>query len=247
MKRASFFAVLISALCIVQGCGGRDLEPVGPDGGAAVSGCDDVPKVQGPSQECCPGHGADACGAHLFCAAFDGRAVPTCYLLGSRLPGEECLGNVQCSTQSCNLETGRCRPVLGMDCDEATGCVDSVCDEGKCVATSGLANSRCGDDSQCKDDLKCLSGRCGLPNGAACTRSTGSGSCSSRLCALYPSSDSGKCAACTTKDDCVNANGSYERCEAGRCVHTCLDDYHCAVLPSAEFPFVCDKTDGLCR
>ena len=38
------------------------------------------------SQPCCTGWGADACGALLFCAAFDGRTQTTCYPDGAMEP-----------------------------------------------------------------------------------------------------------------------------------------------------------------
>ena len=60
-----------------------------------------VPPSQGPSEQCDPSHGIDACGAGLFCAAFDGRKVDTCYVLGSRLRDEECGDNSHCSSKNC--------------------------------------------------------------------------------------------------------------------------------------------------
>ncbi len=253
MQRHTSFVLLVSTLSLLLGCGPSRNDPPGdaPDASTDTLDCLSVPKVQGPSQECCPRHGADACGANLFCAAFDGRTVPTCYVLGTRLPGRECLSSEQCSTQSCNLETGKCRPILGLECDEATGCVDALCDEGMCVAPIGSLNSRCAEDAHCNDGMACVKGRCGDPNGARCETILSS-HCASRLCVAAPNSSYGKCTACATSDDCATTIGSpFERCVEGRCIRTCRDDYHCQVLSGGGSPFVCVKSgggkDGLCQ
>lgn len=82
---------------------------------------------QGLSEACDPELGIDACGAGLFCEAFDGREHHTCYALGTRLPGEECSDNAHCGN-------GRC--------------VDGVC--GK-----ALVKEPCETDDDCEEGLKC--------------------------------------------------------------------------------------------
>lgn len=59
------------------------------------------PPAQTVSMPCCLLHGRDACGALLFCAAFDGRTVPTCYPERSRLPEETCAEDVHCASGAC--------------------------------------------------------------------------------------------------------------------------------------------------
>jgi hypothetical protein len=66
------------------------------------------PASQGLSQACCLQRGIDACGAMLFCAAFDGRATATCYSEYSRADGEECFENRHCKSKFCNLDTRKC-------------------------------------------------------------------------------------------------------------------------------------------
>lgn len=53
------------------------------------------------SEVCDPALGVDACGAGLFCAAFDERTVPTCYPVRSREVGETCKEDDQCVTRKC--------------------------------------------------------------------------------------------------------------------------------------------------
>ncbi len=65
-----------------------------------------LPRAQAPSQACCLEYGVDACGAGLFCGAFDGRTVPTCYVERSRADGASCTQDIQCVSNSCNLAKG---------------------------------------------------------------------------------------------------------------------------------------------
>ena len=87
--------------------------------------CPDIPRSRTLSQSCCTEHGIDACGAELFCAAFDGRAVATCYPLYSRRGLETCLADTQCVSEHCNLQTGLCRSDYAEGCKAATGCAQA--------------------------------------------------------------------------------------------------------------------------
>jgi hypothetical protein len=59
------------------------------------------PRSQGLSQPCCILHGVDACGAMLFCAAFDGRSTATCYQEYSRMDGQACNADHNCKSGKC--------------------------------------------------------------------------------------------------------------------------------------------------
>ncbi len=81
---------------------------------------------QGASEPCDPELGADACGANLFCAAFDGRKVHTCYPVGSRLPGEECDDDDNCSSNSCTDDVCSLK-AAGEACASAAECQSGYC------------------------------------------------------------------------------------------------------------------------
>lgn len=94
----------------------------GGEGGTGSESCQSIPKTQGASEACCPAWGVDACGASLFCAAFDGRTQATCYPLRSRADRAECTADEQCASASCNAEAGGCRSTPFTACDEGFGC-----------------------------------------------------------------------------------------------------------------------------
>jgi hypothetical protein len=140
--------------------GGSTISGLGADGGSAgdggaESGSDitpgpscraSYPVSQPLSAPCCLDRGADACGAGLFCAAFDGRTQPTCYPEHSRLAGEACTGNVQCQSSAC-AASGVCSDVaLDGGCATPGGCggpPDSgVPHPGKCPPTCA-SNAEC--------------------------------------------------------------------------------------------------------
>ncbi len=203
------FALLGSALFLALGCsssgsagGGEDagvgaaswggtagvgsggLGALGGVGGQGPTACAGLPKSQPVSGPCCLDHGVDACGAGLFCAAFDGRVQPTCYLDGSRLDLTECGDDAHCVSGSCNLDTHRCRSRPGANCELATGCVASgtkgyVCADSKCVASDGTGGEPCGTMSDCQMG-QCVGSRCLATEGAACK--VGSDSCAAGLC-----------------------------------------------------------------
>jgi hypothetical protein len=101
--------------------------------GIAMVACDGgIPPSQPLSAECDPDHGQDACGAGLFCAALDGREVPTCYPVGSRLPGEECTASEQCANDLC--VDGQClKGIVGELCTLHEDCIEGLlCVANKC-------------------------------------------------------------------------------------------------------------------
>ena len=87
----------------------------------SVEACTVAP-VQGLSQSCCEARGIDACGAGLFCAAFDGRTVPTCYANNSRLGLEECTADAHCASSQCNVTLSRCKSIGSETCRTDVGC-----------------------------------------------------------------------------------------------------------------------------
>src|SRR5262245_8286836 len=100
-------AVLACVPALSSGCGDQKGGTGKRAGKAPPEGCSDLPVSQTASEPCCPDLGADACGANLFCEAFDGRTQPTCYITGSRKDGEECRADDHCASASCNLEVER--------------------------------------------------------------------------------------------------------------------------------------------
>lgn len=108
--------------------------------------CKNIPKVRVESESCCPDHGADACGADLFCAAFDGREIASCYREYSRLGLEECTADVQCATRSCNQETRKCRSATADACEVATDCADS---RYRCANACVFENTACSSAADC--------------------------------------------------------------------------------------------------
>jgi hypothetical protein len=167
--------LLISAVSLALGCG------VGPS--------------RGESEECDPSLGSDACGAGLFCAAFDGRKVSTCYRNGSRGTGESCSEDHHCASGKCS--NGKCRspesneaacganaigPVQAASepCDPAYGLdacgANLFCAafDGRKCATCYPIRSRhvgesCGEDLHCTNSY-CLNQLCTrAPKGYPCT------------------------------------------------------------------------------
>jgi len=94
-----------------------------PAGSGPNKNCPDIyPKSQTASEPCCPELGIDACGAGLFCAAFDGRTQATCYAENSRRNMETCTDDRHCVSSSCNTTVGKCRGMQYEPCDPAIGC-----------------------------------------------------------------------------------------------------------------------------
>lgn len=115
--------VIALALALLPACGSD--EKAGDDSTPQGYDCASLPKVQGASEACCPEYGFDACGALLFCAAFDERTIPTCYPEHSRLSAQECNKDRHCASQQCNLDELKCKYQFGEKCLPAIGCAES--------------------------------------------------------------------------------------------------------------------------
>lgn len=213
---------LIVLPALLLACDAESVDPsTTPDGGAPA-GCKSLSKVQGPFEECCPDHGLDACGANLFCAALDGRTIPTCYANNSQTPGEECHADDHCSSAVCSLSANECVGSLGSVCSAAAGCRDSACFMGTCQVTAGVPLAVCDSDDDCESTLSCIRGRCGVKEDEACTADA---MCASRMCVNET------CDSCTTDSQCASHLGNtFERCVEGRCLHTCKNNDHCGKL-----------------
>jgi hypothetical protein len=137
------------------GDGGKAATVVDDPGPTApTSGSCTHPASQALSQACCTERGADACGAGLFCAAFDGRTQATCYAEGSRADGQTCTADIQCSGNSCNASgickkatppppppTGKCPPTCKADTDCAATCPAIAGAVACCDTTVGICFS----------------------------------------------------------------------------------------------------------
>lgn len=163
--------------CIANRCQKPQTDAGQIDAGPMVNdtGCKaKYPTSQGLSAPCCPEHGADACGALLFCAAFDGRTQPTCYPDRSRLDQTECSADQQCVSGACNVAAGKCRSAPRQDCSATIGCASKteVCARGKC--SGGSYGETCEQRSHCTlDEPACVEGKCKMAQdfGFSCTTS----------------------------------------------------------------------------
>jgi hypothetical protein len=164
-------------------CSSGGVDQIDGGGPSAVS-CQGLPKTQTLSEPCCPGYGVDACGASLFCAAFDGRTQATCYAERSRPDMTGCTADIQCVSGSCNAAVQECRSLIGMPCNTQIGCAPSpnaskyVCAKGTCTFSYGKAGDPCGVDSDCQTGT-CVANECVSTMGGACTNQ---GQCASGLC-----------------------------------------------------------------
>ena len=164
-----------------------------------------VPRVQSVSEECCLAFGIDACGAGLFCAAFDGRTLATCYALGSRLAGQECTADEHCATGTCG-PSGHCAATPGQPCTAADGCatvgtMHYLCIEGSCARTTGEVGSACLAASDCNAPYcvmsRCTSGQVGADCGA-------DPDCASAICYAAHCSAGDTSSQCDTSADCAD-------------------------------------------
>lgn len=195
MIRKSLFSALLGGLLAAcsssspPAIGSVNPGPAGQtDGGARtpaiMQDCSGLAKSQTVSQPCCLADGVDACGAMLFCAAFDGRTQPTCYLERTRLDGTECSADAQCTSGSCNLADKKCRSMPSAACTIQTGCAayagkKYICAADKCTTTTGAPNAPCAADSDCTNGTCDPSSRCVGKTGATCQ---GQSDCSADLC-----------------------------------------------------------------
>lgn len=166
-------SLLLMILVLAAGCG--DTRTGGGDG--ATPRVDtgppcDLPQSQGPGEPCCPSHGPDACGAGSTCAALDGRTIATCYANGSRLDGDTCTADVQCSSGSCNLTASACR-TQGLTCNPTIGCAPRGGVRAACAPSSdrvGVYECRTftppsGVGGFCAENADCTTGYCELSQG----------------------------------------------------------------------------------
>lgn len=185
---------------------------VGQDAWYSSAACAEARPLALEGQPCCPALGADACGAGLFCAAFDGRTIPTCYRERSRRSGERCGDDRHCEHGSCNLDVGRCRAGEEEVCEREVGCapnmsgVRQVCldygdGRGRCVANRGTSSE------WCTLDEHCLDGTCTMVTGRCGSGTTGDG--------------------CDDDEDCVGIPCIDHRCQGGRAGDLCRSDEHC--------------------
>jgi len=100
----------------------RDASPTADAAPRVDAGPCMVGASQGLSQPCCILLGIDACGAGLFCEAFDGRTQATCYAERSRQRGETCSDDRHCSGGRCPQTTRRCGPGPGDPCGSSDTC-----------------------------------------------------------------------------------------------------------------------------
>ncbi|WP_050724463.1 hypothetical protein [Vulgatibacter incomptus] len=155
--------------------------------GATDSSCD-YPTTQGLTMPCCESRGVDACGAGLFCAAFDGRRQATCYSERSRSDGASCTADLHCMSGSCDPSAERCRALPGTKCEAALGCAPDttghryVCLDATCVPVgNGGYDQPCVDATDCASDVcennHCV-GDCRIGNGRGpCTTDRSSVAC----------------------------------------------------------------------
>jgi hypothetical protein len=136
-----------------------------------------------------PDYGIDACGANLFCAAFDGRTQPTCYPERSRLDLQSCDEDRHCASGSCSPMAKKCQSLPGMTCDPMVGCARAPTGEKYGCDAKTLRCGRVGDGAAgafCVDGADCKSGTCKdqgcqSPAGGACQQPT---DCSIGVCRL---------------------------------------------------------------
>ncbi|MGE0323840.1 MAG: hypothetical protein AB7K71_09530 [Polyangiaceae bacterium] len=221
---ASLFGLL---LAVVSGCSSG-----GNGGGSPAETCD-LPASQTISQPCCASLGVDACGAGLFCAAFDGRQQATCYAERSRADQTECSADVQCLSGSCNTTAAACRSLQGTACSSDVGCAPAVdnsrfaCSPGTqtCLPIDPNDGGLCEQNDDCNSH-HCVAGRCesggtGSPCGAP-------SDCNSNICQDGTCSDGGSGAKCSGNEECSVGTCIGGSCSTGQLGQTCTGASDCA-------------------
>jgi len=182
MRRRHFGPILAVFLVACGGSGDG-----GGRGGSGGSTEECVAPGQGLSQACCLTHGGDACGAELFCAAFDGQEAATCHAEGSRRDRTSCLEDRHCASGSCNVDAGLCRSGRRSLCDPEIGRAPSPTTGGAvvCVAATstcfplgdGASGSICAIDSDCQSGGACIDNYCVFAGPRTCGGGEGTGPC----------------------------------------------------------------------
>ncbi len=225
VRRLAFgiaFATLYAAACTTGSEPDQDFERTQEtiDEGGDPSACAQPPS-QGVSQPCCEARGVDACGAKLFCAAFDGRTVATCYLERSREDGEQCTQDRQCASQSCNTDLGACRALPGSNCTAMLGCAPFegrgyVCVGRQCTVSTGKSNAACGTAQDCVSNI-CVDSRCAT--GTSGSNCNGPDDCASGRCVRSRCTSGANGSLCTDDSDC-----SSSACVEGTCTEGAIGD-----------------------
>jgi hypothetical protein len=174
-------AIMVALGLIVAGCGGTsgryypadgamDAQAPGDGGGHDLLGmpmnCTGISKSQGLSQPCCQEFGIDACGAGLFCAAFDGRTQATCYPEHSRMALTQCDEDRDCASSACETMTHKCKSLPGEMCDTGVGCAAAMSNQYicqpetmKCVKKgAGICGDNCASNADCIEGRICYTG-----------------------------------------------------------------------------------------
>ena len=248
---STFLALSMSACPPSRSDGSDDGSVDGSDDGNDDVVVDDADvcaldeKSRGPSESCCLAFGADACGATLFCAAFDGRTVPTCYVEKTRLDGEECGADVHCASGAC-ADSGVCRGSPGQPCTRDAGCAafqgtTYVCvdnDNGdQCLPAARTLGGACVDDGGCDSgfcaDDRCVSG----DDGARCA---GDDDCQSGRCIGDVCASGTIDSVCAVDDDCASdLTCRNARCGPRQLGDSCAEDDDCVVVFGGCFGGTC--------
>lgn len=208
--------------------------PTADAGEENLAACADRPS-RTVSEECCPDFGIDACGAGLFCAALDGREVPTCFVERSRQSGETCSEDRSCVNGGC--QAGRCQSTRGEICSVEVGCANPL-NDGRVYVCSALS-------------LVCIEG--GFATGDGCGEDVvcASGECFNDTC--IEADDAAKIGeACVDSEDCGSGFSCAEFSGSSYCTIFCDDDGSCPGTSVCGRPLlndVCFKScsaDGDC-
>lgn len=218
---------LLALVFLLFACG--PAEPTGADSSADAGsdGCSGLGKSQQLSQPCCLSYGVDACGAYLFCAAFDGRTQPTCYAERSRLDNETCADDRHCMSGSCHPDLDRCRSTPLTQCTPELGCASDgrgnryACDPRSTPKTCQVVgNGAYGAFCMVKGD--CAQGSC-IDHECTCVPNCAGRQCGSDGCGANCGTCGGG-ATCSSAGRCTcGSNQTY----CGVCVYTDSDALNC--------------------
>jgi len=218
---------------------------------------DEYPVSQGATEPCCPEWGVDACGANLFCAAFDGRTQPTCYGIRSRQAGQSCHEDRHCNSESCI--DGTCAYAKEQPCDGEIPCeAGTACEDGfsgkRCKPIGqGELGSVCASDDDCAGDRTCCADgeRCDRNNCQADECRPGEGECPDGFeCRRVSREDEPNIHVCKVSvgdsGECVNneqCSGDKLCSHDKKCVSQCQSDSDC----SADLQCRCSPGKRACH